>query len=141
MYAIRSYYALLMQHLQFGAGTAILVTLLAITVVAFLLGLVVSRVPGIAFGMLTLAIGQTVFLSTQKSRELLGGADGLNIAWPDTLFGLDMGLFYDPAGMFLLCWGALVVVIYLLDRLFRGRFGSVTCAVRDNEEHARNNFV
>ena len=129
--------ALLVQHLEFGAGAAILVTLLVVTLVAFLLGLVISRVPGIAFGMLTLAVGQSVFLSTQKSRELLGGADGLNINWPDTLFGLDIGLFYDPGGMFLVCWSVLVVVIYLLDHLFSSRFGSVTCAVRDNEERAR----
>ncbi|WP_051298325.1 branched-chain amino acid ABC transporter permease [Marinobacterium litorale] len=129
--------ALLMRDLEFGAGTAILLTLFALAVVAFLLGLVVSRIPGIAFGMLTLAIGQTVYLSTLQSRELLGGADGLNIAWPGSIFGLDVRLFYDPAGMFVISWVVTLAVIYLLDRLFRTRFGSITSAIRDNEERAR----
>lgn len=129
--------ALMMRDLELGAGSAILLTLLALAVVGFLLGLVVSRIPGIAFGMLTLAIGQTVYLSALKSRGLLGGADGLNIHWPSSIFGLDVKLFYDPASMFVISWVVMLAVIYLLDRLFRTRFGSITCAIRDNEERAR----
>ncbi|SEG17117.1 branched-chain amino acid ABC transporter permease [Marinobacterium lutimaris] len=129
--------ALLMRDLELGAASAIVLTLVALAIVAFLLGLVVSRIPGIAFGMLTLAIGQTVYLSALKSRETLGGADGLNINWPSSIFGLDVRLFYDPASMFVISWVVMLVTIYLLDRLFRSRFGSITSAIRDNEERAR----
>jgi branched-chain amino acid transport system permease protein len=46
------------------------------------------RVPGVAFGMLTLAVGQMFFLTASRSRGVTGGADGMTIEWPSTLFGL-----------------------------------------------------
>ena len=49
---------ILLQLQLMSAELAILVTLLVVTVGAFLIGLVIVRVPGVAFGMLTLAIGQ-----------------------------------------------------------------------------------
>ena len=45
-----------------AAGHAVLLAVLGSTAFAFLIGLVIVRVPGIAFGMLTLAIGQMAYL-------------------------------------------------------------------------------
>ncbi|MBL1375848.1 branched-chain amino acid ABC transporter permease [Zobellella iuensis] len=129
--------ALLLQHTRLPAELIILLTLLVVLLVALVLGLLICRVPGIAFGMLTLAVGQSFFLTASRSRELLGGADGLGINWPDTLFGLDTHRLYEPDAMFLLCWGVLVLTMALLTLLLRGRFGRVTEAIRDNEERAR----
>ncbi|MFC6673335.1 branched-chain amino acid ABC transporter permease [Marinobacterium aestuariivivens] len=129
--------ALLLKYADLAAGPAILATVLIIGVAAFLLGLVIGRIPGIAFGMLTLAVGQTLYLSTLKSRDLLGGADGLNIAWLDTLFGAPMRALYDPGTMFLVCWVTLVLIAAALAWLVRSRFGSTAAAIRDNEERAR----
>jgi branched-chain amino acid transport system permease protein len=39
--------------------------------------------------------------------------------------------------MFMVCWATLVVVMLVLALLLRSRFGSITEAVRDNEERAR----
>ena len=128
---------ILLQLQLMSAELAILVTLLAVTAAAFLIGLVIVRVPGVAFGMLTLAIGQMFFLTASRARGLTGGADGMNIDWPSSLFGFPMSQMLKPATMFLVCWSTLVVVMFLLAWLMRTRFGGITEAVRDNEERAR----
>jgi branched-chain amino acid transport system permease protein len=128
---------ILLQLQLMSAELAIVVTLLAVTVAAFLIGLVIVRVPGVAFGMLTLAIGQMFFLTASRARGLTGGADGMNIDWPSRLFGFPMSQMLKPTTMFLVCWSTLVVVMFLLAWLMRTRFGGITEAVRDNEERAR----
>ena len=128
---------ILLQLQLMSAELAILAALLMVALAAFLIGLVIVRVPGVAFGMLTLAIGQMFFLSASRARGLTGGADGMNIDWPSRLFGLPVSQLLKPASMFLICWSTLVVVMFLLAWLMRTRFGGITEAVRDNEERAR----
>lgn len=128
---------ILLQTKAMPAELAILATLLATTLMAFVMGLVIVRVPGVAFGMLTLAIGQMFFLTASRSRGLTGGADGMSIEWPASLFGVAQSQLLKPGTMFLICWVTLVLVLVLLTLLLRTRFGSITEAVRDNEERAR----
>lgn len=128
---------ILLQLKVMPAELAIVATLLALTLMAFVMGLVIVRVPGIAFGMLTLAIGQMFFLTASRSRGLTGGADGMSIEWPSTLFGVAQSQLLKPGTMFLICWVTLIVVLLGLTLLLRTRFGSITEAVRDNEERAR----
>lgn len=119
------------------AEWAILVVLLAIGVLAFLIGLVIVRVPGIAFGMLTLAIGQMAYLLASRARGITGGADGMGIHWPSTLFGVQQSVLLKPAMLFMVSWTVMVLVTFVLLWILRTRFGSVTEAIRDNEERAR----
>ena len=128
---------ILLQLQLMSAELAIVAALGGVTVAAFLIGLVIVRVPGVAFGMLTLAIGQMFFLTASRARGLTGGADGMNIDWPSRLFGVPVSQMLKPASMFLICWSTLVVVTFLLAWLMRSRFGGITEAVRDNEERAR----
>ena len=128
---------LLLQQQVMPAELALLLTLLGLGLVAFLIGLVIVRVPGVAFGMLTLAIGQVFYLSASRSRGLTGGADGMNIDWPARLFGIELSALLQPKGLFLLSWGVLLAVMTGLTLLLRTRFGGITEAVRDNEERAR----
>jgi branched-chain amino acid transport system permease protein len=128
---------ILLQLKLMPAEVALLATLLGITIVAFVMGLVIVRVPGVAFGMLTLAVGQMFYLTASRSRGLTGGADGMSIEWPSTLFGMAQSQLLKPASMFLICWSTLVIVVTLLALLLRSRFGGITEAVRDNEERAR----
>lgn len=128
---------ILLQFKLMPAEAAIAVILLALTLMALVMGLVIVRVPGVAFGMLTLAIGQMFYLTASRSRGLTGGSDGMSIDWPAMLFGLPMSQLVKPDVMFLICWVTLVVVVLLLALLLRTRFGSITEAVRDNEERAR----
>jgi branched-chain amino acid transport system permease protein len=129
--------AILLQLKAMPAEAAVLVAVLGLTAFAFLIGLVIVRVPGVAFGMLTLAIGQMAFLTASRSRGLTGGADGMNVDWPATLFGLPTSMLLKPAGMLVLSWSVLVLLLLGLGLLLRGRFGSITEATRDNEERAR----
>lgn len=119
------------------AEWAIPVVLVAIGVLAFLIGLVIVRVPGIAFGMLTLAIGQMVYLMATRARGLTGGADGMSINWPATVFGLPQSMLLKPAMLFMIAWTVMVLVTFVLLWVLRTRFGSITEAIRDNEERAR----
>ena len=128
---------ILLQLQLVPAELAIVLTLAGIVLVAFLMGLVIVRVPGVAFGMLTLAVGQMFYLTASRSRGLTGGADGMNIEWPSTLFGVSMSVITRPASLFVLCWTVLVLVVVSLSLLLHSRFGSITEAVRDNEERAR----
>ncbi|MGI4812288.1 MAG: branched-chain amino acid ABC transporter permease [Janthinobacterium lividum] len=128
---------ILMQLNLMPAEVAMLATLLITAVAAFVIGLIIVRVPGVAFSMLTLAIGQMIYLTASRSRGLTGGADGLNIQWPATLFGVPQAQLLQPVTIFLVCWCTLLAVIVLLFLLLRGRFGGITEATRDNEERAR----
>jgi len=119
------------------AEAAIPVVILAIGIAAFLVGLVIVRVPGIAFGMLTLAIGQMVYLLASRARGITGGSDGMSINWPATLFGVSQSVLLKPATLFLIAWVLMVVVTFVLLCILRTRFGSITEAIRDNEERAR----
>ena len=119
------------------AEVAIVVVLFAIAVLAFVIGLVIVRVPGIAFGMLTLAIGQMAYLLATRARGLTGGSDGMSISWPATLFGYSQSALLKPATLFLVAWVLMVVVAFVLLCILRTRFGSITEAIRDNEERAR----
>lgn len=119
------------------AELGVVAVLLGTAVLAFVIGLVIVRVPGIAFGMLTLAIGQMFYLTATRARGLTGGADGMGVPWPSRVFGLEQSWLLEPSHLFVACWSVLVVLMLLLGLLLRGRFGAITEAVRDNEERAR----
>lgn len=128
----------IMLQLQWAsAELLILYTLAIITAVGLLFGLIIVRVPGVAFGMLTLAIGQMFYLTASRARGFTGGADGMNIDWPSSLFGVSVSQILKPGAIFMICWTTLIAVIFLVSCLLRSRFGAVTEAVRDNEERAR----
>ena len=129
--------AILLQLKAVPAEAAIVIAVLGLSAFAFLIGLVIVRVPGVAFGMLTLAVGQMAYLTASRSRGLTGGADGMSVEWPSTLFGLQTSLLFKPAGMLMLSWSVLVLTLLAIALLLRTRFGAITEAARDNEERAR----
>lgn len=112
-------------------------TIAAVTLIAFAVGLVIVRVHGIAFGMLTLAIGQAVYEAATRLRELTGGHDGLSLPLPRQLFGLPIKTFQQPASMLSLSWLVMVAALVLLTLFARSRMGVLTQAIRDNEERVR----
>jgi ABC-type branched-chain amino acid transport system, permease component len=119
------------------AEWAILAVVMFVGVVSFAVGLVIVRVPGIAFGMLTLAIGQMFFLLATRARGMTGGSDGMGVPWPNTLFGVPQSVLYKPETLFMVTWVALILVTLTLHLLLKTRFGAITEAIRDNEERAR----
>jgi branched-chain amino acid transport system permease protein len=129
--------AILLQRKAVPAEGALLITVAGLTVLAFLIGLAIVRVPGLAFGMLTLAVGQMAYLTALRTRGVTGGADGMSVEWPSTLFGVPTSLLLKPGGMMMLSWTVLVLLLLGLALLLRTRFGAITEATRDNEERAR----
>lgn len=137
-FGIAGYFiALPAKHGLWPTEVSIVLAVVAPTLLAFLLGLVIVRIPGVAFSMLTLAIGQAFHEFAVRAREATGGEDGLAISLPRAVFGVPTEVFQRPQTMFVICWVALVVILLGLQLMVRSRFGRVTAAIRENEERAR----
>ncbi|MGE0715916.1 MAG: branched-chain amino acid ABC transporter permease [Alphaproteobacteria bacterium] len=129
--------ALTLKHGWMPAEAAAVLAVLLPAAVALCLGLVIVRIVGVAFSMLTLAVAQAFHELMLKWRELANGDDGLAISFPSRVFGVDMATFQQPDSMFLVSWIVLMAVILGLWLLARSRFGTLTLAIRENEERAR----
>ena len=126
-----------------------------VTLVALAVGLLVVRLYGIYFALLTLAFAQMFFFIVFKWRDLTQGDDGLQgITSPPLQLGfasidltatfpaLDLGPFGNLSDVHY--WYAFVALVTLLVLAFtrtlvRSQFGEVLAAIRDNEE--RSTFV
>lgn len=123
--------------LGLSTGPAILLVIGLTGLFAFAVGLVIVRTPGIAFAMITLAIGQVFYILMAKARGFTGGVDGLVVELSAKTLGLPSAWFSKPGSMFVICWLTLVGVMFLLTLLIKSRFGALTEAIRENEERAR----
>jgi branched-chain amino acid transport system permease protein len=108
-----------------------------VAAIFFLVGLVISRLEGIAFGMLTLALGQTVYVAADKFRGLTGGSDGMPVDLPRRLFGLRSDVAQNPHGMLVISLSAVVLVYLALSLFEKAHAGRLAAAIRENEERTR----
>lgn len=129
--------ALFFKNTALPGEISVLLALAVPTVIAFLLGLLIVGIPGIAHAMITLAVGQALYEIAYKWRDLTNGDDGLSTKVPKTLFGLSDTVFQTPRSMFIICWLTLVLVLVGLTILVRSPFGQLTSAIRENAERAR----
>jgi branched-chain amino acid transport system permease protein len=116
---------------------ALLAALAVPPLAAFLLGLVIARVTGVAHAMLTLAVGQAFYEVVFRWRELAKGDDGMSFDLPESLFGLSAHQLQDPAVMVVIAWTVLVLALLGITVFARSHTGQITAAIRDNEERAR----
>lgn len=129
--------ALLIGH-DIGTGeVAVIAAIVLPSLFAFLLGLAILRLSGTAFSMLTLAVAQALYQLVLKWRSLANGDDGMQINLPSRLFGVDSAVFQQPDSMFVICWVALILLLLGIWLLSRSHFGTLTLAIRENEERAR----
>jgi branched-chain amino acid transport system permease protein len=126
-----------------------------VTLMALAIGLLVVRLYGIYFALLTLAFAQMFFFIVFKWRDLTGGDDGLQgITAPPLGLGfasidltqafpaLNLGPFGDLSDVhYWYVFAALVTfaVLVFTRTLVRSQFGEVLAAIRENEE--RSTFV
>jgi branched-chain amino acid transport system permease protein len=129
--------ALCSKCLGISTGPAIIVVICLTGLFAFGVGLVIVRTPGLAFAMITLAIGQVFYILIAKARGITGGADGLVIEQSEKIFGLPSTLFGKPESMFVICWFVLILLMFFLNLLYKSRFGALTVAIKENEERTR----
>jgi branched-chain amino acid transport system permease protein len=116
---------------------ALLLALIVPALVAFLLGLVIARVTGVAHAMLTLAVGQAFYEVVFRWRELAKGDDGMSFDLPARFLGFSARSLQDPAVMLVLTWSFLVLALVGVTFFSRSRIGQIAAAIRDNEERAR----
>ena len=104
--------------------------LLAAALLALLLGMLVIRVGGVYFTMLTLAFGQLVWQITFKWYDFTGGDDGIQGIIPPGILGNGTTYYYF----------VLVVVmlsIWVLKRMAFSPFGLVLRCVQQNPDRVR----
>ena len=128
-------YALLSVLWGWPAGVAMPVACLATGALAFIVALVVTRVEGIFFIMITLAIGEMAHEFFFKNKAL-GGDDGLG-----DIVRLDLGAIgvdlNDPSAFALLTLGIVVVVYLMLVRVLASPYGMVLHGLHDNAPRLR----
>ena len=105
-----------------------LVAVLAGATAALVIGALSLRTTGVYFIMITLAFGQMFYYFT-ISWPAYGGEDGLSIYMRNGFPGLNT---LDPIQFFALCYGVLLVVLYLFWQLEQAPFGLVLKASRQN---------
>jgi branched-chain amino acid transport system permease protein len=131
---------------------AVLGGTVATAVVAALIGMLVVRVYGIYFALLTLAFAQMIFFVVEQAKDWTNGDDGLqsipdaplwigpwNVDLQNTLPPLDLGPFGNLSEIHL--WypfGALILllVLWFVRTLTASQFGEVLAAIRENEERS-----
>lgn len=129
--------ALAMRGHFVSAEMAIGLAVIVPTLLAFGLGLIFIRMVGVAFSMLTLTVAQGFYELFMRWRGLANGEDGLRVDFPAYIFGIHTTMFQDAGTMFVTCWLVLVLVVFGFYTLSRSQFGTLTLAVRENEERVR----
>ncbi|EHA13640.1 branched-chain amino acid ABC transporter permease [Halomonas sp. HAL1] len=129
--------AILTQRFGFSIEIAIVLSIALSILLGLICGFVFIRGIGIAFAMLTLATAQAFHEVALRWRELANGEDGMFINLPESIFGMDSSLLYNPTVMLLITSSVLAAVIVTLTLFSRSKYGLLTMAVRDNEERVR----
>ncbi|RJQ66011.1 MAG: branched-chain amino acid ABC transporter permease [Desulfobacteraceae bacterium] len=104
--------------------------LLAAAVLAFLLGLLVIRVGGVFFTMLTLAFGQLAWQITFKLYNFTGGDDGIQGIIPPGILSNGFVYYY-----FVLV--IVIASIWVLKRMACSPFGLVLRCIQQNPDRVR----
>ncbi len=103
---------------------------IASAVAALGIGVLSLRTTGVYFIMITLAFGQMFFFFT-ISWPAYGGEDGLSIYVRNSFAGFNT---MDPITFFVICYGLMLSVLWLVTRLVNAPFGLALGAARQNED-------
>jgi branched-chain amino acid transport system permease protein len=105
------------------------VAMLVAGALALVIGFISLRTRGVYFIMITLAFAQMVFYLFISLRQY-GGEDGINVAGPSVLLGLNLAndrtFYYVVLVVVLAC-------LWWLTRLIQARFGQALQGIRENE--------
>ena len=128
-------------HWGWSLQVSFLAAVISGTVLSVLFGALVVRSPGMTFLMLTLAIGQLMYLLSVQNwaRPVTGAYDGLALPYSseDSFVGIAQGKLIGSSDFWPLAWSGLVVVCLILWCAGRSRLGVILEAIRENEERAR----
>jgi branched-chain amino acid transport system permease protein len=117
------------------AGIAMALATLTAGAAALLVGVLVVRLGGVFFIMITLAAGQMAFAYFEKARSFGGnggmsGVPRLDLGW--------LGVDFAEPGAFALAVLLIAALVFVgLDRVVRAPFGQILTALHQNEGRAR----
>jgi len=109
------------------------VAIVVAALAALVIGAISLRTRGVYFIMITLAFAQMMYY-VFVSLKAYGGDDGLSLP-TRSITGLGVSLSNDFVWYYLVLF-LLVLILYILHRLLRSRFGRVIEAIRENEARA-----
>jgi branched-chain amino acid transport system permease protein len=128
-----------LKYLAPSTGLGMLVGVAVGTAAAMLIGLLIIRLRGVYFAMVTIAFGQVFYFIAFRWNSVTGGDDGLT-GWHRMPLDLGVGKLdiqgQDTAFYYLAlaCFAASVGAMALL---LRSPFGRTLLAIRENERRAR----
>lgn len=129
--------ALSMSRWELNPALTLLLAIAAPTLFAFFVALLILRVSGVPFAMLTLAFGQSLYILSTRLRDLTGGFDGVSVRYPPSFLGLSRAQIANPSTFWYVAWGVLALVLLGVWLLSISRFGRLLIAIRENEERVR----
>jgi len=125
-----------LRHWQLSLATAVLVVLVATTVLALAVGAVSLRVSGISFAMVTLAFAQAgSVLVARNPGGITGGDEGLGLdvtSVPDLFVGV-----VNTRNLYWFTLVVLVIVYLVVLWVDTSRLGHLARATRENEQRVR----
>ncbi len=124
---------ILFTHISSSIWLALFSSILACTVIGFVIGFLCIRSRGLYFVFLTFAFAQFFYLFF-NSWKFVGAADGMPGIPKPTL-----GFFFDLSHRIVFYYFALLIMVsvYLIARhIVNSNFGRVLVGIRDNEERA-----
>jgi branched-chain amino acid transport system permease protein len=123
------------RHLSADAFVQLLVAVVVAALIAAMTGWIVLRASKTYFLMLSLAIGELLYLAALQWREVTRGSDGLSAGKPLEIAGQPVVLagyvFWVVVPVFLVFAGVVLVVVY-------SPFGASLRGIRDNEQRMRS---
>lgn len=124
-----------MERLGLGFELGLLMAIVSAALVGVLMGTLALRTAGMAFLIITLALGELLVLIALNWDGLTGGPLGQFLTVDPSLFGIAIE---DSVALYYLALGFLFVTIAVTFLLARSRFGRRLIAIRDNEPLARS---
>jgi branched-chain amino acid transport system permease protein len=118
---------------------AIIVGVLAGTVAAALIGLLIVKLRGVYFAMVTIAFGQVFYFIAFRWNTVTGGDDGLT-GWhrePLNLGFTQIDILGNDKAFYYLVLLLFAVSVALMALLLRSPLGRTLIAIRENERRAR----
>jgi branched-chain amino acid transport system permease protein len=118
-----------------GMGVGIVAAAFA----AAVLGLIIVRLRGIYFAMVTIAFGQVFYFIAYRWNNVTGGDDGLS-GWHRLPLDFGMGrvdILRNDRAFYYLVFVCFAFAIGIMAALLRSPFGRTLIAIRENENRAR----
>ena len=130
---------LTIRYLMPSTLTGMAIGVLAGIAAAALIGLLIVRLRGIYFAMVTIAFGQVFYFIAYRWNNITGGDDGLS-GWhrePINLGFTTLDILDSDKALYYLVLVCFAFAVAVMAALLRSPFGRTLIAIRENERRAR----